>query len=395
MSMNNVQARPLNGGARLRTWWWAVGAVVLVGVIGAILYARQQGGQINSTATKAEVPVTLEFAPADVALVEQQALVHTISINGSLVPATQSLVKATVPGVVLRVLVREGEAVRQGQVVAEMDATDLRSRLEAAMADQAERRSRLAVAVQNRDTNEALLRQNFISKIAFDQARNAYLGSEAAVQWADAQVDLARRSVAEAQVRSPIVGIVAKRFVNAGERVQPDGAVVSVVDLSRLELEVTVPASDVPLMAIGQVVEFQVAGFAQRVFNGSIERINPVTEAGSRSIKLFVAVANKDASLRGGMFAQGAVTLSRSKPVTVVPASSIFEETGQSYVFTVEAGKVAKHAVVVGQRSESEGLAEIKSGIEPGVHVVRVRMSGLKAGAPARLVAVPGVAQVL
>ncbi len=286
-------------------------------------------------------------------------------------------------GEVRKVLVREGMAVKQGDVLAELDTTDLRSRLDAAQAEQAERRSRLAIAERNRDTNQALLKQNFISQNAFDQLLSTYHGSEAAVRWSDAQVQLAKKAIDDAVVRAPINGTVSKRMVNGGERVVPDAAMVTVVDLSRLELEVAVPASDIASIALGQNVQFKVDGFGDRQFDGKVERINPVAEAGSRAIKLFVAVPNASGLLKGGMFAQGQVTLSQSKPVPVVPISALFEEAGQTYVFTVDAGKIAKHAVNVGARDEVNGLAEVSSGLQQGADVVRVRMGSLKVGAPA------------
>lgn len=391
--MDDGQAAPLTARRRRRIGWWIGVALVILVSGGAVLYSRQGSGKGGQEASKGGAPASLEFAPADVALVEQKVLGRTVSVYGSLMPATQSLVKATVAGQVLRVLVREGDAVRKGQLLAEIDASDLRSRLDAALADQDERRSRLTIAAQNRDTNQALLKQNFISKNAFDQTQSVYQGSEAAVQWSDAQVKLAQKSIADAVVRSPISGRVAKRLVNAGERVMPDAAILSVVDLSRLELEATVPASDVPLIAIGQTVRFSVAGFDGRSFEGRVDRINPVAEAGSRSIKLFVAVANDDGSLRGGMFAAGAVTLSQSAAVPVVPMAALFEEAGQSYVFTIESGKLAKHAVATGQKNEALGLAEIKSGLESGATVVRVRMAGLKVGTPATVLSAQATAK--
>ncbi len=195
---------------------------------------------------------------------------------------SQAIVKATVAGQVHKVLVREGQAVRQGEVLAELDTTDLRTRLDAAQAEQAERRSHLAIAERNRDTNQTLLKQSFISQNAFDQLLSTYQGSEAAVRGSDAQVQLAKKALDDAVVRAPINGIVAKRMVNGGERVLPDAPMVTIVDLSRLELEATVPASDIASVSLGQKVRFEVDGFGERQFDGKVERINPVAEPGSR-----------------------------------------------------------------------------------------------------------------
>ena len=375
---------------RLVRWLWLASAFA---VVCGVAYWRWQTGRDDKpnpdSPAQTAAPKPLEFAPSDIARVEEIGLERNVAFSGTLVPVLQSLVKSTIGGDVLRMSVREGDRVQRGQVVAEIDTTDLRARLEAAIADQQERRSRWAIALQNRDSNQSLLEQGFISKSASSQNENTLKGSEAAVQWADAQVKLARKALEDATIRSPINGWVAKRLANPGERVQPDGPLVNLVDLSRLELEATVPASDVPAISIGQTVRFQVNGFAGRNFEGRLDRINPQTEAGSRSIKLFVAVANADGSLRGGMFAQGNISLSHGEPMPAIPVSAIFEEAGQSYVFSIESGHLVKRAVVLAERNASDNLVGIRSGLSVGTPVVRVRMNGLKAGAPAVLVSKP------
>lgn len=368
--------------ARRKLVWVAITALV-VGGTAAFLVSKNSSARSAEDAKKNAPPVTLEFTPSDIAKLGLQPMVRTSSVSGTLTPLTQAVVKATVAGEVRKVLVREGIAVKQGDVLAELDTADLRTRLDAAQAEQAERRARLTIAERNRDTNDTLLKQNFISQSAFDQSLSTYQGSEAVVRWSDAQVQLAKKAIGDAVVRAPISGTVSKRMVNGGERVMPDAAIVTIVDLSRLELKAAVPASDIARIALGQAVRFTVDGFGDRTFDGKVERINPVAEAGSRAIKLFVAVPNAAGLLKGGMFAQGQVTLSQSKPVPVVPATAVFEEAGQSYVFTVEGGKLAKKAVGLGARDEVNGVVEVSSGLAQGADVVRVRMGSLKVGAPA------------
>lgn len=370
---------------RRKPLWLTLAALLALGVAGAVMAVKNQSTKADEPGKKASPVVTLEFAPGDIAVVAVQALSQGISISGSLSPVTQATVKSTVGGEVRRVLAREGEAVRQGAVLAEIDGTEARTRLEAALADQAERRARLDIAARNRDTNQGLLKQNFISQNAFDQLQSTYQASQAAVQWADAQVKLARQAAADTLVRAPMSGTVAKRLVNGGERVGVDAPLLQLVDLSRLELEASVPASDVARVTVGQMVSFSVDGFGNRQFEGKVARINPLAEAGTRSIKLFVTVPNGDASLRGGMFAQGMVTVSQSRSVPVLPMSAVFEEAGQAYAFSVEGGKLVKRALKLGLKDEAGGLVEVVDGVGAGTSVVRIRMNGLKAGAPAVL----------
>ncbi|MDP2371929.1 efflux RND transporter periplasmic adaptor subunit [Rhodoferax sp.] len=379
---------------RRSTLW--IGGAILMLALGATALATLGSGNKDAKAAKptpgnatAATPAPLEFAEGDIFRVKTQALARAIQVSGTLMPLSQAVLKSTVSGAVHRVLVREGETVQQGAVVAEIDTTDASSRLEAAQADQAERRARLAIAERNRETNQTLLKQNFISQNAFDQLTSTQQANEAAVRWADAQVKLAKKAIDDAMVRAPISGTVAKRFVNGGERVSPEAPILSVVDLTRMELEATVPASEVAAIAHGQPVQFRVDGFGARAFIGRVERINPVAEAGSRAIKVFVSVPNPDGALRGGMFAEGAVTLAKASQVPAMPLAAVFEEAGQSYAYTVEDGKVVKRAVSLGQRDEATGMVAVTSGIAEGVPVVRIRMTGLKAGAPAVLRSAP------
>jgi len=370
---------------------WTVAALVVVAGAGAVVAGRAGSDKQDAAAGKAVAEAApLEFSAADVYRVRVEPLARQITISGTLNPATQAVVKSTISGELRQVNVREGDTVSQGSVVAEVDTADARSRLDAARADQAERRARLTIAERNRDTNLTLLKQNFISQNAFDQLNSTQQASEAAVRWADAQVELASKAVEDARVRAPMSGTVAKRYVNPGERVLPDAPLLTIVDLSRMELEATVTSSDVAAVSTGQPVSFHVDGFGARAFTGRVQRINPVAEPGSRAIKVFVAVNNPGGVLRGGMFAEGAMALAGSVRKPAIPQSAVFEEAGQSYVFALDSGKVAKKNVRIGVRDELTGMVAVDSGLNEGQVVVRVRMPGLKEGA---LVMVPPAAQ--
>ena len=357
-------------------------AIVLV--VGSIAgFRASQAGKGPSK--KEPDKVVLEFTPADVATVEMRSLVNTIQFAGSLSPVTQTTVKSKVPGEVNKVLVREGQAVAQGQLLAQIDTADLQARLDSQAAALAESRARLDIALKNRENNQQLLRQKFISQNAYDTTQSVYEAADANMRAAEAQLRMAKKAISDAEVRAPFPGIVAKKIVNPGEKVGIDSPLFALVDLGKMEIEAPAPASEIPSVRVGQPVTFRVDGFGDRVFEGRVERINPVAEQGSRSITLYISVANRDGVLRGGMFAKGQIVLDRTKPAVVVPATAIRDEAGQSYVFTLEGGKIAKRAVKIGITESQQGLVEVKSGLESGLSVVSARVSGLKDGTPATM----------
>jgi membrane fusion protein (multidrug efflux system) len=355
-----------------------VAGIVLVA--GSLVGLRMQG---KKEEPKQEAKITLEFTQADVATVEMRELQRTLSLSGSLSPVLQSTVRSKVSGEVHKVTVREGDRVAEGQVIAVIDTLDLKAKLDSAVASLEENKAKESIARKNQENNRQLLRQKFISQNAFDTTQSVHEAAVAAVKSSEAQVRMAEKAVNDAVVRAPFAGIVSRRMVNVGERVAIDGSMFTIVDLANMEIEAPAPASEVPSVKVGQVAQFKVDGFGDRTFDGRIARINPAADPGSRSITLYVAMANKEGLLRGGMFAKGQLILDKSPPAPVVPAGAVREEAGQSFVFTIEDGKIARRPVTLGMREE--GLVEIRSGLEKGVPVVRARITDLKAGSPAIL----------
>ena len=360
----------------------ALVVTVIVVVAGSLVGLRMTQAKKDSP-KKDEAKVVLEFTPADVAMVEMRQLQRTLSLSGSLSPVLQSTVRSKVPGEVQKVTVREGDRVAEGQVIATIDATDLRARLDAQVASLEESRAKETLARKNRENNQALLRQNFISQNAFDTTQSTYEAAAAAVRSAEAQVRIAEKALQDAVVRAPFAGVVSRRMVNVGEKLSVDSPLFTVVDLGHMEIEAPAPAAEIPSVKVGQLAQFRVDGFGERAFEGRIDRINPSADAASRAITLYVAIPNRDGALKGGMFAKGQLILDKAPASAVVPSGAVREEAGQAYVFTIENGKLARRPVTLGLREE--GLVEVRSGLETGVPVVRARITDLKPGAPAIL----------
>ncbi|MEP7155601.1 MAG: efflux RND transporter periplasmic adaptor subunit [Betaproteobacteria bacterium] len=356
-------------------------------IIGSLVAWRASSAKKEEKKPDVEVP--LEFSTADLTTVQKKELARTLPFSGSLSPVVQSTVKSKVSGDVRQVMVREGERVTQGQVLAQIDTADLQARMDAQTAALEESKARWSIADKNRETSLKLLKQNFISQNAYDTTHSTLEASAASVRSAEAQVRLARNAMQDAVIRAPINGILAKKMVNAGEKVGPDSPMFTLVDLATMEIEAPAAASEIPSVKVGQVATFKVDGFGDRVFEGRVERINPITEQGSRSITLYLSVANRDGALKGGMFAKGTLVLNKSEPSNVVPFAAVREDAGQSYVFTLENGKVARRTITLGMREEQAGLVEVKTGLEKGAQVVSARMVGLKPGAAA-IVKAPG-----
>ena len=332
-----------------------------------------------------EAARTFEFAPGDLAELKREPLGRAIPVSGSMRPTLQATVRSKVIGEVARIHVQEGERVAAGAPLATLDTADLNARNEAQNAAVLEARARLDLAKKNQANSRALLAKSFISQNAYDSSENAVQVAEANLRSAEAQAAITRKALGDAQVRAPFAGIVAKRYVNVGDKLSPDMPVAFVVDLSRMEMEAPIPVGEIPYVKVGQEIAFQVDGFNGRAFHGKVERVNPSAEAGSRSISVFVTLPNADGALKGGMFASGTLATSAGADVDVIPASAVIEEGGQSFVHVVRNGKIERRTVILGARSPERGVVVVREGLERGVPVITVKAEGLKPGAAAVL----------
>ena len=132
-------------------------------------------------------------------------------------------------------------------------------------------------------------------------------------------------------------------------------------------------------------VELSIDGFGDRTFAGSVERINPMTEAGTRAILVFVQIPNPDAALRGRHVRHRPHPPRRGRAVPTLPLAAIRTEAGQTYVWSGRGRSLARRSVALGRRDEAAALVELKSALPADAQVLAARFDNLKEGGPAVL----------
>jgi len=365
----------------------AVALLLLLGAGGYVWKQRQAGGAAVAPVAAAPAPRFdgIEFSPADLSQAKRADLRESVRLSGTVQPLEQSTVRAEVAALVLEVMVRRGETVKKGQLLARLDTRDLGARLRERESNLASARSALALAETNRSKAVQLNQRGVKSQAAVDDAENAYTTARANVAAIEQQVAMARKALSDAAIYAPIDGQVADRTANPGERAPVDGKLFVLADLATMELEAMVPARDVPRLKLGQRVALKVEGFADREFTGSIDRINPTAQAGSRSILVYIRLANPEMTLRGGMFASGEAILAEARNAVAVPREALRREGGEAHVFVLDQGRVARRKVEVGLTETMQGLVEITQGLRPEELVVSTPGLRLSDGLAARV----------
>jgi len=316
------------------------------------------------------------------------AMPVTLDFSGPLVAPATAIVRAKAAGTLLTLRVAEGSRVKAGQSLGQIDLAEAQTRVEDRSAAVASAQASLAEAQRQHAANVGLAAQEFISSTALQSSQAKLDAARAQLDSARAQLAISRIGVKEAALVAPIAGIVGKRHVLPGEKVSAEQPIVTVVDLSVLELVGSVGTHEVSLLEPGQAVQVRVEGQAESVA-GRIDRIAPAAEAGTRAIGVVVVIENRGERFRAGQYAQANVTREDTTPRLTLPLAAISQASGQDFVWTVEKNALVRRIVITGRRDVLTGRVEVTQGLAADAQVLGTRFDNLKEGAPARIASAP------
>ena len=369
----------------MKTWlkWIVIGTLVVLIIAGGMrsLAARKvQADALQAQQTAQKTPTSVDLLSTDMAVAQTVELSRGLPISGSIKAVNSALIKARVPGELQGLLVREGDFVKAGQILARIDDTELKARARQAQQQAQSAKAQVDIAKRSFDNNRSLVEQGFISKTALDTSTAGLAAAEATYLAAQANVDVAGKSLEDALLRSPISGQVAQRFAQPGERVGVDARILEIVDISRLELEASLSAADSLAVKVGQTAELSMEGMAHTI-SAKVSRINPSTSAGSRSVLAYLSIA-PGSGLRQGLFAQGLLSTGNIRTLSV-PLAAVRTDKPQPYVQWLQNGKVLHQTVTLGQRGDVSGQTLVGvEGIAENTTVLMGTAGALREGTP-------------
>jgi RND family efflux transporter MFP subunit len=344
----------------------------------------------------------------------------SLMVTGSLHPDEETTVSSEVPGRVQSIAVDFGQPVRRGQVVAQLDTTELSLQLERARSALAQAMARLGLqpGVAEEPESTAGMRQakaqledararferarklvesGDISRERFDEAQRMMEAREAAhdamrdemrTQLASlralrAEVQLAEKRVRDATIVAPFDGAVSVKHVSPGQYIKENVAVLTIVKTSPLRLRVEAPESAVSDVKLGTELKFTTEAAPGQEFSAVVRELNPSLDARSRTLTAEARLTQADSSLKPGSFVQVRLITAKAAPVIAVPSDAVYTVAGLNKFFTIESGKAVERRIteVLG----SNGWVEIPEGTVPAGAVVAVsNVPLLTNGAPVK-----------
>jgi RND family efflux transporter MFP subunit len=350
--------------------------------VGAVLAACAGGGSQAAEAKAEAAAITLN--PADLAVAERDSLAAGIVVTGTLVPYREVEVRAQVPGVLTGLRVDRGDAVREGQVLARIEAEGIRGQAASAQAGVAAAEANLALAARQLESARKLHEAGALSEIELRQAQAAYGAAEAQLEAARAQAVGAGEQASRTTVTAPFTGEVSRRHASEGEAVNPGQALFTVVDARILELAGRVPVNQALGLRPGLPVEFTVDALPGRVLTGKVARVEPMADPGTRQVGVYVQLPNHDRMLVGGVFATGRILTGQVQEGVVVPSAAVRRDAAEPYVWVIRDARAVRQPVTLGAEDTRRGIVQVLAGLEAGEQVIAAPGS-IAEGTPVRV----------
>lgn len=323
--------------------------------------SRRPGGRGNAN----------QVMPVEVVAVELATIGRSTTVAGQLEPLRAVAVNAQLAGPLVRVQVEEGDRVRAGDLLAELDSREL-----AAQVRSAEATLRFAQTTAERSTT--LFRDRIVTAAEYERDR-------ATLESAEATLDQLRTRLGFARIVSPIDGVVTERRVQAGDVVGTQARLFTVADLGTLVARLQVSELDVPFLEVGAPVAVSVDALGGARVDGRIRRVFPAVDSASRLVPVEVAfTGSATRSLRPGNTIRATFSLDSRSDALVVPTRALVGAGAARSVFLVRDGTALRRNVRSGP--DIEGRSQIFEGVALGDSVVTAGAATLRDGAKVRIV---------
>ena len=324
--------------------------------------------------------------PVKVAEVARGDISKVVSLTGDIEPWRHVDIVPDLPGKVAKIYVKEGDRVRQGQLLAELDTRTAKLQLEQAEAGLAVAQANFHSASRDWERMQNLHKKGTLSPQQYEKAQLAYEAAKAQLQQAKAALNLAKHQLEVSIMKAPFNGIITGKNINEGEYINPamggmrpqGSSVVTLMDLSKVKIEAHVSERDVGKIHIGQKANITVDAYPGKKFHGEVSNINPAADPMTRSFAVEITVANPEMKLRAGMFARVEIVTAERKNVLLIPVDGILSKGSKSYAFVVENGKARKRPLQLGLQEGS--MVQVVSGLQEGEKIITIGKEMVKDG---------------
>lgn len=311
--------------------------IVICLTMNSLIYAQGRDGEKRLKSVKA-VPVKV------------QDVEYEVEITGTLLPENDVDVSAEVDARVKKIHFEEGDTVKEGDLLVELD--DERYRLEVleseARVKKAEADLEYARTVEGR--KKKLYQDNVISNQEYDDAVTQLHIAETALENAIATLNLTKKKLKDTRILAPLSGIISEKFVDAGEYVEEADKLLNIVKIDPIKALFYLPEKYAVEVVPGKTATIKVDAYPNEAFTGKVYFVNPKIKVETRRIACYARIANPEGKLKPGFFVNARFVAERIKDAIIIPEEAILSENGESFCFIVEDGIAKQVGLTIGWR---------------------------------------------
>lgn len=332
-----------------------------------------------------ETPAEETFGAAQVKVFEArtQAISERLVFTGLIEARKKIVLNPDVGGKIAKIHVQEGDRVRAGQVLAELDTRAIKLQLEQAEAQRAVAEASYNDAKNNLQRWERLRKENAVSEQQYEQVKLAFEAASSQLQQAQAAVNLAEYNLDVSIMEAPFAGIIASKNAEVGDVVNPmmggfgaASGVLTLMDFSVVKIAVEVSQNDIVRVAKGQKAFVEVSAYPGRIFEGRVTVVNMAADPLSRKFGVELEVPNPGLLLKPNTFGDVSLAVSSRDDALVIPQGAVLDD---SYVFVVDGTTARRRDVRIGLQDTL--LVEVIEGLQAGDRVIAEGNYGLADGA--------------
>ncbi len=359
---------------KLSKVWLVVAVVIIVAIVAWALSGSKKEEQISFE--------TAAVAPANI--------MNSITATGTIEPVTSVTVGTQVSGIVSKLYVDYNSVVKKGQVIAELDKTNLMSQLNSAKTQLATAQSQLNYQTTNFNRYKTLYQKGLVAADDFDSAKLSYTQAKEQVAAAKEEVQRAQTNLGYATITSPIDGIVLSKSVEEGQTVAASFSTPELFtiaqDLTNMQVVADVDEADIGDVKEGERVSFTVDAYPDDTFEGTVKQVRQEATTTNNVVtyEVVISALNADLKLKPGLTANVTIYTAERKGVLSVQSKAlrftpqketvgkmkIVDQTGnaKNKVWTIEGNSIVAHKVNIGMTDGTN--TQILNGISAGVKVV-------------------------
>lgn len=320
----------------------------------------------------------------NVAQVKAGEIARSMHYSGAVRGSNEVYIIPKVSARVTGILVKPGDAVRQGQTIMTLDSSDYVAAVKMAEAGKRANDASLELARANLERTEKLHASGAVSDQALEQVKAQYDGLAAGS--ADAALEQAQTQLNHCTITSPINGVVGSINLSLGDNSSMQSPAVVISDSSQLETEIMVSESEVSYIKMGSDVDISIKAASDKSFKGKVYSVSSVPDTTRRNYSVKITMANPESKIRSGMFAEVRVDTISKKDVLYIPVSAVIQTGSREIVYTVDKNSRAQELEVqTGIRNDN--YVEIEKGLEAGQEVITKGNTLVNKGTLVRVVA--------